>query len=75
MVASLDASHEFQDVATANKQFLSGLAPLMDGRNVSLANAYNIFDYMNVNNIHNKTFASQVSSQQMVGRHVALEIR
>lgn len=73
-VPSTDASSEFQDVATANQQYLAGLSPLLDGRSVSLANAYNIFDYMNVNNIHNKTFASQVSSQEMVSPRVSLGI-
>jgi prostatic aicd phosphatase len=35
-------------------------------RNVSLANMYNVFDYMNVNYIHNAQFRQSVTDQQMV---------
>ncbi|EJF61011.1 phosphoglycerate mutase-like protein [Dichomitus squalens LYAD-421 SS1] len=39
-------------------QFLEKLGPYMDGRPVTLENMWNIFDYMNVQSIHNATFAN-----------------
>jgi len=49
------ASDGFKQVAAENADFLTALSPLLDGRNTSLVNAYNVYDYMNVNNIHNAT--------------------
>lgn len=61
-----DASEPFKAVANANADFLTSLKPLVGGRNVSLENMYNVFDYMNVNYIHNTAFRKSVTEQQMV---------
>ncbi|KAG8214787.1 histidine phosphatase superfamily [Butyriboletus roseoflavus] len=50
-------SAEFQQMANQSAAFLDLLPPYLDGRSVSLENMWNIFDYMNVNDIHNATFA------------------
>lgn len=65
-ILSLDASEPFKAVAEANADFLTTLKPLVGERNVSLANMYNVFDYMNVNYIHNAQFRQSVTDQQMV---------
>jgi prostatic aicd phosphatase len=49
-------SPEFQAVNSANAAFLANLTDIVDGRPVNLQNMWNIFDYMNVQYIHNKTF-------------------
>ncbi|KAI5450298.1 hypothetical protein NCC49_003209 [Naganishia albida] len=59
------ASEPFKAVAEANADFLTTLKPLVGERNVSLANMYNVFDYMNVNYIHNAQFRQSVTDQQM----------
>ncbi|KAI8971150.1 phosphoglycerate mutase-like protein [Trametes punicea] len=48
-------SSAFQQKQEAS-QFLTDLQPYMDGRPVTLENMWNIFDYMNVQSIHNATF-------------------
>ncbi|KLO05436.1 phosphoglycerate mutase-like protein, partial [Schizopora paradoxa] len=48
-------SAAFKQVAAENAAFLNSLPPFLDGRPVSLENM--IFDYMNVQSIHNETFA------------------
>ncbi|KAJ8590211.1 phosphoglycerate mutase-like protein [Rhizopogon salebrosus TDB-379] len=50
-------SSEFQQMATQSAPFLNSLPPYLDGRSVELQNMWNIFDFMNVNDIHNATFA------------------
>ncbi|OAX39877.1 phosphoglycerate mutase-like protein [Rhizopogon vinicolor AM-OR11-026] len=50
-------SSQFQEMATQSAPFLNSLPPYLDGRSVMLQNMWNIFDFMNVNNIHNSTFA------------------
>lgn len=37
--------------------FFNKIKPLMGGRKVDLASMWNVWDYINVNNIHNATFA------------------
>ncbi|KAI0754618.1 phosphoglycerate mutase-like protein [Daedaleopsis nitida] len=49
------ASDEFKAKKSEVAQFLNDLEPYMDGRNVTLENM--IFDYANVQSIHNETFA------------------
>jgi len=51
-------SSAFQQVAAENAAFLQSLPPFLDGRPVTLENMWNIFDYMNVESIHNETFAA-----------------
>ncbi|KZT28838.1 phosphoglycerate mutase-like protein [Neolentinus lepideus HHB14362 ss-1] len=48
----------FQAVQKSASAFLSQLPPYLDGRSVSLTNMWNIFDFMNVNVIHNATFSA-----------------
>ncbi|KAH0832229.1 histidine phosphatase superfamily [Lanmaoa asiatica] len=56
------SSGEFQQMAAQSAAFLKLLPPYLDGRSVTLENMtkffYQIYDYMNVNNIHNATFAN-----------------
>ncbi|KAI0671089.1 phosphoglycerate mutase-like protein [Trametes maxima] len=52
------ASPAFQQKASEAAQFFEDLKPYMDGRPVTLQNMWNIFDYMNVQSIHNATFAN-----------------
>ncbi|KAA1473804.1 phosphoglycerate mutase-like protein [Dentipellis sp. KUC8613] len=51
------ASPEFKQKADESQTFLSELPPYLDGRPVTLQNMWNIFDYMNVNSIHNANFS------------------
>ncbi|KAI0823176.1 histidine phosphatase superfamily [Trametes gibbosa] len=51
-------SAAFQAKQAEVAQFLTDLKPYMDGRPVTLENMWNIFDYMNVQSIHNATFAN-----------------
>ncbi|KDQ50369.1 hypothetical protein JAAARDRAFT_211778 [Jaapia argillacea MUCL 33604] len=50
------SSPGFQQVAAQSASFLNELAQYVDGRAVTLENMWNIFDYLNVNSIHNATF-------------------
>ncbi|KAH7913424.1 histidine phosphatase superfamily [Hygrophoropsis aurantiaca] len=50
-------SSEFQQKAAESATFLSLLPPYLDGRSVTLQNMWNIFDFMNVQSIHNAAFA------------------
>ncbi|KAF9220493.1 phosphoglycerate mutase-like protein [Gyrodon lividus] len=50
-------SPEFQQMAQQSANFLKLLTPYAGGRPVTLQNMWNVFDYMNVNSIHNVTFA------------------
>ncbi|KAH8085958.1 phosphoglycerate mutase-like protein [Cristinia sonorae] len=53
-------SPEFLAKAKESESFLEQLQPHLDGRNATLENMWNIFDYMNVQSIHNKTFADNL---------------
>jgi len=53
-------STEFLQVAAEAAPFLNSLPPFLDGRPVTLVNMFNIFDYMNVQSIHNATFAARL---------------
>jgi len=46
----------FAQKANESAAFLKALTPYLDGRPVTLQNMWNIFDFMNVNSIHNATF-------------------
>ncbi|KAJ7070028.1 histidine phosphatase superfamily [Mycena amicta] len=51
------ASAEFAQMKNETAAFLAMLPPYLDGRPVTLDNMYNIFDFMNVQSIHNAAFA------------------
>ncbi|KAJ3731464.1 histidine phosphatase superfamily [Lentinula guzmanii] len=54
-------SAEFNQTAQENSDFFTNLPQYLDGRSdVNLENMWNIFDYMNVNYIHNATFQSKL---------------
>lgn len=53
-------SPAFLQRANDSAFFLSELPPFLDGRPVNLQNMFNIFDYMNVQSIHNATFAQRL---------------
>lgn len=50
----------FTRKAAENQDFLKSLPPYLDGRPVTLQNMWNIFDFMNVNYIHNADFKKQL---------------
>ncbi|GAA5972417.1 hypothetical protein JCM11641_001835 [Rhodosporidiobolus odoratus] len=54
----------FKDRAAAEAPFLDMLSSsgLVGDRTVSLKNIYNVYDYINVNSIHNKTYASELNA-------------
>ncbi|KDR82623.1 hypothetical protein GALMADRAFT_835169 [Galerina marginata CBS 339.88] len=47
----------FNATAAAHADFIKSLPPFLDGRPATLVNMWNIYDFMNVQNIHNATFA------------------
>ncbi|KAJ7593527.1 histidine phosphatase superfamily [Mycena floridula] len=49
-------SSVFKQKAADNADFLTQLPPFLDGRPVTLENMWNIFDFMNVENIHSEVF-------------------
>lgn len=49
-------SPAFQQKANENAAFLNSLAQYVDGKPVNLQNIWNIFDFMNVQSIHNASF-------------------
>ncbi|KAL4070021.1 histidine phosphatase superfamily [Scleroderma yunnanense] len=53
-------SPEFKAMASQSAAFLNLLPPYLGGRATTLQNMWNIFDYMNVNNIYNATFAENL---------------
>ncbi|KAG7447894.1 phosphoglycerate mutase-like protein [Guyanagaster necrorhizus] len=53
-------STAFQAKANESASFLSLLSPYLDGRPVTLENMWNIYDYMNVENIHDASFAASI---------------
>ncbi|KAI0073495.1 phosphoglycerate mutase-like protein [Panus rudis PR-1116 ss-1] len=50
----------FKAKASESASFLSQLPQYLDGREVTLENMWNIYDYMNVQSIHNATFARRL---------------
>lgn len=58
---SIYQSPDFLALASQEKEYLDSLVPLLDGRAVSLENMYNVFDYMNVQYVHNETFRELVT--------------
>ncbi|KAF5360653.1 hypothetical protein D9756_004844 [Leucocoprinus leucothites] len=50
------ASPEFQAKANENADFLDSLKQYLDGRQVSLQNMWNIYDFLNVRYIHDANF-------------------
>ncbi|KAL1744077.1 histidine phosphatase superfamily [Schizophyllum fasciatum] len=58
-------SSAFQQKASDNDGFLNDLPPYLDGRPVQLQNMWNIFDFMNVNWIHNEQFAQVVPEEYL----------
>jgi len=55
-VTNLYASQEFTAKAAEAAPFLNAIKPFLDNRTVSLQNMYNIFDFLNVQSIHNASF-------------------
>ncbi|KAI0258976.1 histidine phosphatase superfamily [Gloeopeniophorella convolvens] len=55
-IADFYNSSEFAQKAAESQPFLNSLPPFLDGRPVTLQNMWNIFDFMNVNSIHNASF-------------------
>ncbi|GLB38274.1 putative HCO3- transporter family protein [Lyophyllum shimeji] len=47
----------FHHMASDHANFINSLSPYLDGRPVTLENMWNIFDFMNVQSIHNAAFA------------------
>ncbi|KAI0768869.1 phosphoglycerate mutase-like protein [Irpex lacteus] len=58
--AAFYKSPGFLQKANESAPFLNALPPFLDGRPVTLENMWNIFDYMNVQSIHNKTFVDRL---------------
>ncbi|KZT67117.1 phosphoglycerate mutase-like protein [Daedalea quercina L-15889] len=50
----------FQEVSANASAFFAALPPYVGGRPIELENAWNIFDYMNVQDVHNATYAATV---------------
>jgi len=49
-------SSQFAAEAAIAAPFLQQLQPFLDGRSIDFINMFNIFDFVNVNNIHNASF-------------------
>ncbi|KAF8589265.1 phosphoglycerate mutase-like protein [Ramaria rubella] len=54
------ASAVFQAKAAQAAPFLEKLQPFLDNRSIDFINMFNIFDFVNVNNIHNATFHQEL---------------
>ncbi|KAK4046764.1 hypothetical protein OIV83_005869 [Microbotryomycetes sp. JL201] len=54
-------SAEFVQVEQQNIEFLNSLKPLVGDREVNLKSMWNVFDYMNVQSIHNASFLEQLN--------------
>lgn len=54
--ADFYASPQFLQKAQEAAPFLNALAPYLDGRSTNFTNMFNIFDFVNVQNIHNASF-------------------
>ncbi|THG97935.1 hypothetical protein EW026_g4172 [Hermanssonia centrifuga] len=55
----------FLEKANQSASLLSALQPYLDGRPVNLENMWNVYDYMNVQFIHNATYAGQLPPAYM----------
>ncbi|KAI0031109.1 phosphoglycerate mutase-like protein [Vararia minispora EC-137] len=53
-------SPEFAAEATVAKPFLRAAKPFLGGRSINFTNMFNIFDFINVNDIHNATFHQEL---------------
>ncbi|KAF8893680.1 histidine phosphatase superfamily [Gymnopilus junonius] len=54
--AAFYASALFNQTAAEHADFINSLPPFLDGRPATLINMWNIYDFMNVESIHNATF-------------------
>ncbi|KAM0791863.1 hypothetical protein ACM66B_004120 [Microbotryomycetes sp. NB124-2] len=54
---SFYSSPAFLQVEQENQEFLNSLKPLVGDRDVALKSMWNVYDYMNVQSIHNASFA------------------
>ncbi|KAG6865506.1 hypothetical protein C0991_001936 [Blastosporella zonata] len=65
-------STEFQEKAAEYADFLTSLKPYLDGRPVTLQNMWNIYDFINVQYIHNPPFAKALPLSYLeTARHLA----
>ncbi|TFY75217.1 hypothetical protein EWM64_g8795 [Hericium alpestre] len=55
-------SSQFSQEAQTAAPFLAALTPFLDGKSTDFINMFNIFDYVNVQNIHNASFHSALPS-------------
>ncbi|KAF9462990.1 phosphoglycerate mutase-like protein [Collybia nuda] len=55
-------STAFKQKASENDAFLKSLPPFLDGRPVTMENMWNIYDFMNVQSIHNPKFKALLPS-------------
>ncbi|KAF9267593.1 phosphoglycerate mutase-like protein [Marasmius fiardii PR-910] len=58
-------SAAFKQKAADSQSFLTQLPPFLDGRNVTLDNMWNIYDFMNVQNIHDANFHNHIPATFM----------
>lgn len=58
-------SSEFQAQAKIANPFFKSMSNVLGNRPATLQNAWNLFDYLNVESIHNATIANQVTTQQL----------
>ncbi|TEB22716.1 phosphoglycerate mutase-like protein [Coprinellus micaceus] len=63
---ALYASSAFAQKEEEAASFLSDVSPYVGGRPTSLENMWNIFDYLNVQSIHNATFAAALPDGYLV---------
>ncbi|KAH8922186.1 phosphoglycerate mutase-like protein [Atractiella rhizophila] len=56
-------SANFLQMSNDSAAFYNSLRDLLDGRPADLENGYNVFDYANVQSIHNSTFASLIATR------------
>lgn len=62
-------SSEFSQRKAESSAFLGQLTPYLGGRPATLENMWNVFDYMNVQTIHNKTFAATLPPGYLAQAH------
>lgn len=53
-------SSEFKDAEQRAGPFFDKVRPLVQGRKVDLSSMWNVWDYINVNNIHNASFSTEL---------------
>ncbi|OSD00547.1 phosphoglycerate mutase-like protein [Trametes coccinea BRFM310] len=58
--AQFYASPGFQAEGEMAKPFLEKLQPYLDNRSIDFTNMFNIFDYVNVQSVHNATFLAEL---------------